>query len=171
MNKNIILVAGLCLSVLAVSCSQSEHEEISEPTSSGEQLRKSNDGTYLDKSNIASKNNIKKSTLLGKKTISFNGEKYLFDGDKLKKGSLVRNIYMSESGRIKGTIVIVVKAGEILNISIKNKKKIAKDTFRLVPEQTDDLMAIYNKLLINDSIAIAELEVVYSGKESGALEY
>ena len=78
---------------------------------------------------------------------------------------------MSESGKIKGSIVVVVKQGETLEIPLKSTTKIAKNTFRLIPAQSDDLMTVYKTLLSNKSITIVELEVVYNGKESDALAY
>ena len=175
MKKDKLLILAFCLSALLVSCSQSEHEEVPESKSFDEKPLKSDDNAYIDKSKITAikkvEKNIEQPALLGKRTISFNGEKYLFDGEKLRKGSKVRNINMSESGRIKGSIVVVAKAGEILDLSFKSKTKIAKDTFRLIPAQADDLMTIYNELLLNKSIAIVELEVMYSGRNGGALEY
>ena len=175
MKKDKLLILGFCLSALVVSCSKSEREDVSESNDSNEKLLKSDNETHIDKSKIVTKKGLEKNTeraaLVGKRTISFNGEKYLFDGKNLRKGSKVRNIYMSETGTIKGTFVVVAKAGEILDLSFKSKTKIAKDTFRLIPAQADDLMTIYNELLLNKSIAIVELEVMYSGKNGGALEY
>lgn len=175
MRKNNTLVVGFCLSALAVSCSQAEHKDLSENKISGEKPLESVNKAYIDKNKIVESKinkNVERPALLGKKTVSFNGEKYLFNGEKLRKGSQVRSIHMSEIGTVKGTFVVVVaKKGGILDVPFKNKTKIAKDTFRLVPIQTDDLMAAYNELLLKDSIAIVELEVVYNGGESGSLEY
>tara|TARA_R110001592_G_scaffold55647_3_gene169902 strand:+ start:7891 stop:8418 length:528 start_codon:yes stop_codon:yes gene_type:complete len=174
-KKDKLLILAFCLSALLVSCSQSEHEEVPESKSFDEKPLKSDDNAYIDESKITAIKKVEKNTeraaLVGKRTISFNGEKYLFDEKKLRKGSKVRNIYMSETGTIKGTFVVVAKAGEILDLSFKSKTKIAKDTFRLIPAQADDLMTIYNELLLNKSIAIVELEVMYSGGNGGALEY
>lgn len=162
MKKNKILVVGFLLSTLVVSCSQSKHEKISENKSSDEKVLKSDNETYIGKSKDIKIENVERSKLLGQRTISFNGEKYLFDGEKLRKGSQVRNIHMSEQGRIKGTFVIVVKAGEILNLPFKSKTKIAKDTFRLIPAQDDDLMTAYKQLLADKNLIRVELEVDYS---------
>jgi len=170
-----ILVVGFCLSALAVSCSKSEHEKVSEINKSDEKTLTSRNELNKVESRDKSLKSVQKSTdklpLLGKRTISFNGGKYLFEGEKLRKGSQVRNIHMSESGTVKGTIVIVAKSGETLDLEFKFKTKIAKDTFRIAPAETDDLMTVYNELLTNKAILIVELEVEYSGKKSDALEY
>ena len=175
LKQNKSLVVGFCLSALAVSCSQSEPDKESERKKSDGKLIESADETYIDTNKRVTKNGLKKNieqlSVLGKKTISFNGGKYLFDGKKLRKGSQVRHVNMSESGRVKGSFVVVTKAGGTLGVSFKSKTKIAKNTFRIIPAQTDDLMTVYKELLSNQSITLVELEVVYSGKESGALEY
>ena len=174
-RNNIVLIVGFCLSILTVSCSQSEPENVSKNDGVDERTIKSNNEVYIEKSKITAlkgiEKNIEKPTSLGKKTISFNGEKYIFDGKKLRKGSKVRNINMSESGRIKGSIVVVVKADETLDVPFKSKTKIAKNTYRLIPAQTDDLMIVYKELMSNKSITIVELEVIYSGNEKEALAY
>lgn len=175
MKNNNVLIVGFFLSVLIVSCSQSAIEEVSDNKSYEEKRLKSANETHIDKNTSATKKELEKNkdrpTLFGNRTVSFNGEKYLVDGAKLRKGSQVRNIHMSEKGRIKGTFVVVLKAGETLDISFKSMTKIAKDTFRLIPAQTDDLMAIYNELLLNKSIARVELEIVYSGEKSDVATY
>lgn len=174
-KNNKILIVGFCLGVFAVSCSKSEPEKVSKSRDLDETRLESVKEANKDKGKTAAIKKLEKNSeqpvLLGARTISFNGEKYLFDGGKLRKGSQVRNIHMSEKGTVKGTFVVVAKAGEILDVSFKSKIKIAKDTFRLIPKQTDDLMTIYNALLLNESVAIVELEVVYSGEKGGALEY
>jgi len=170
LKQNKSLVVGFCLSALLVSCSHSAHEEVLENNSLDEGFFKSGSKTHIEKNKQATRESLgrnkEQSTLLGKRTLSFNGEKYLFDGEKLRKGSQVRNIYMSEKGMVKGTFVIVAKAGEIPDISFKRMTKIAKDTFRIIPIYTDDLMLIYNEFLLNESIVRVELEIVYGGKSS-----
>jgi hypothetical protein len=177
-KKNNIWVVSFCLSTLVVSCSQSEQEKIEYKQVETKELNSSNK-VYLDK-NPAMKiegieKNIEQAKLvdhnLSNKTLSFNGEKYLYDGKNLRKGSEVRNIYMSEKGRVKGTFVIVAKAEKILTIAVKSQTKIAKNTFRLVPQQTDDLMTFYHQLLLNKSIVSVELEVDYSRALTDAAEY
>lgn len=174
MRKNKILVVGFCLGALAVSCSQAEHKDPSENKTSDKKLLESVNKAYIDKNKVVESKrneNVDRPALLGKKMVSFNGEKYLFNGEKLRKGSQVRSIHMSEIGTVKGTFVVVAKTDEILDVPFKNKTKIAKDTFRLIPAKTDDVMAIYNELLLNESIVRVELEVVYNGGKSGNLEY
>ena len=170
-------MVGFCLSVLAVSCSQSEqeHTEVSQSKNSDEKILKLINKPQIDKSKLVTKKglqeNIERPEFLTNRTISFNGEKYLFEGKKLQKGSKVRNIHMSEYGTVKGTFVIVAKTGTSLDLSLMSKSKIAKDTFRITPAKTDDLMTIYNELILNESIDIVELEVGYSDKKPSMAEY
>lgn len=173
MRDNKIIIVGFLLSTLVVSCSQSEPKKVSANKNLAVKQVESVDETSVGKSKLDGQKKVEKkkehTALLGKRTVSFNGEKYLFDGRKLQQGSKVRGIHMSESGRVKGSIVVVVKEGKILDISFmnfKSKTKIAKNTFRLIPNQTDDLLTVYKKLSSNNSISIAELEIVY-GKKGG----
>lgn len=173
MKNDKTLIIGFCLCALAVSCSQSESEKIPENKNTEQALTTSvnkNDNNRRATIKEVEKS-VEKPVLLGKRTIAFNGEKYIYEGEKLRKGSRVRNIHMSEYGTVKGTFVVVAKAGKTLDLAFKRKTKIAKDTYRLMPSKTDDLMTIYNELLLNDSIAIVELEIGYSSKKSGAAEY
>jgi hypothetical protein len=162
-NKN-VLILGLFLSALVVSCSQSEREEASKNETSKNKALTLKNVPHQDKSEI--KQELEKSRekpiLSNKKTISLNGEKYLIEDEKLQKGSQVRNIHMSEKGRIKGTFVVITKTGKVAGISLKNKVKIAKDTFRLIPMQNDNLLDIYKTLLADKSLSRVEMEIDYS---------
>ena len=173
MKNNKTLIIGFCFCALAVSCSQSEPEKTPENKNTEQALTTSVNKN--DSSRRATIKEVEKSVekpgLLGQRTIAFNGEKYIYEGEKLRKGSRVRNIHMSEYGTVKGTFVVVAKTGKTLDLAFKRKTKIAKDTFRLLPAKTDDLITIYNDLLLNESIAIVELEVGYSGKKKEMLEH
>lgn len=170
MKNNKIFLVGFCLGALAISCSQSESEQIPKKKNTDEPLLTSVNEN--DKLKLATIKTVDKKVvqprLSGKRTIAFNGEKYLYDGGKLRKDSRVRNIHMSEYGTVKGTFVVVVKTGKTLDLAFKRKTKIAKDTFRITPGKVDDLMTIYHELLLNEALAIVELEVGYSRKNSKA---
>jgi hypothetical protein len=109
MRNNNVLIVGFCLSALVVACAQPEHEGVSTyeavseskslGSKSGDQkLLKSSDETPIDKIKMVIRNkqekNTERPTLLGKRTIFLNDEKYIFEGEKLQKGSKVRNIHM-----------------------------------------------------------------------------
>lgn len=164
-NKN-VLITGFFLSALVVSCSQSEREEAPKNETSENKPLILENVPHQDKSKIKIKQESEQSrdkpVMSNKRTISLNGEKYLFEDEKLQKGSQVRNIHMSEKGRIKGTFVVITKTGEIADISFKSKTKIAKDTFRLLPMQSDDLLNIYKILLADKSLTRVEIEIDYS---------
>jgi hypothetical protein len=155
---------GFFLSALVVSCSQSEHEEASKNEAAENKPLILENVPHQDKSKIKQELEKKreKPILSHKRTISLNGEKYLFEDEKLQKGSQVRNIHMSEKGRIKGTFVVITKTEKIAGISFKSKTKIAKDTFRLIPMQNDDLLDIYKILLADKSLIRVEIEIDYS---------
>lgn len=174
-KKNKGLLIGVCLSVLIVSCSQSESEKVPENKKSVQEPLKPINEEITNKNKVEMlkrlKENIAKETPIGVRTITLNGEKYLFEGEKLQKGTQVRNIHMSEFGTIKGTFVVVLMEGVTPDLSFKHKEKIAKDTFRLTPAKADDLMTIYKELLVNKSIVTVEMEVSYSGEKSGTATY
>lgn len=155
---------GGVLSALVVSCSQSEREEASINETLENKTLISENVLHQDKSKIKQKlEKIRdKPVLLYKRTISLNGEKYIFEDEKLQKGSQVRSIHMSEKGRVKGTFVVITKTGKIADISFKSKTKIAKDTFRLIPMKYDDLMGVYKRLLADKSLIRVEIEIDYS---------
>ncbi|WP_159817735.1 hypothetical protein [Colwellia sp. 20A7] len=180
MKKNSILMVLFCTNFLIISCSQSNDESRRNDELSEQKEVKLNHDTDIKKrvesltmSSVkdSAMKNTKEPIRTNKKTLFFNGEKYLFSGGKLKKGSEVRSISSSEKASIRGTFVVVSKIENITNVSIKNKLKIAKDTYRLTPSKTDDLMAVYKELMLNDSITKVELELVYSGKRNNAAEY
>jgi len=155
---------GFFLSALIVSCSKSEREEAAKNEVAENKPLILENVPHQDKSKIKQEleRNRDKPILSHKRTISLNGEKYLFEDEKLQKGSQVRNIHMSEKGRVKGTFVVITKAGKIADISFKSKTKIAKDTYRLIPMQNDDLLDIYKTLLADKSLIRVEIEIDYS---------
>gem|GEM_PF-2055203 len=175
METKKISIIAFCFSVLLASCSQSKQEEVIENKSADKETLAISKKDNIDEKQLTTKEKLVKSLekphLLAKRTISINGEKYIVEGEKFIKGTLVRNIHMSEKGRVKGTFVIVTKAVSALEQQFKSKVKIAKDTFRLTPENTDDLMTIYKQLLRNKSIDLVELEIEYSGAKDKAATY
>lgn len=166
MKSASVLIKSICLSVFIASCSQSDHKAVVANQDANDKTATSVTENDFDISVRATKKEVEKKPVVSikqtKKTISINGEKYIYTDDKLEKGSEVRNIKMSESGKIKGTFIVVAKAGELLEVSFKHKSIIAKDTYRITPKPTDDLITVYNQLLSNESLTRVELEVLYS---------
>ncbi len=173
MNKQYRLLIGFCMVAAVISCSQSEPDNVSEKNNVQQQVQTPVKGNSPNKPIAikSTKHNVVKPSLSGKTTISVNGDKYIVEGGKLRKGSRVQSIHMSEYGTVTGAFVVVAKPGKIPNLSFKRKTKIAKDTFRVVPTKTDDLMTIYHELLLNESISIVEMEISYHGKKSDAAYY
>ncbi|WP_353537961.1 hypothetical protein [Colwellia sp. KU-HH00111] len=173
MNNKHRLLIGFCMVATVVSCSQSEPDNVSENNNRQQQVQTPVKDNSPSKPIAikATKHNVIKPNLSGKTTISVNGDKFIVEGGNLRKGSRVRSIHMSEYGTVTGAFVVVAKPGKIPNLSFKRKTKIAKDTFRVIPTKTDDLMSIYHELLLNESISIVELEISYQGKKSDAAHY
>lgn len=170
MKKASVLIMCFCLSAFIASCSQSEHKVVAKNNDDNEKAISSTTENDVDESGRATKKALEKKPIgpitQGKKSISINGEKYIYTDDKLQKGSEVRSLNMSESGTVKGSFVVVLRAGEVLNVSFKHVNKIAKDTYRITPSQTDDLMTVYKQLLSNESFNRVELEVVYGSRKN-----
>jgi hypothetical protein len=98
-------------------------------------------------------------------SINLNGEKFTLHSPQFGKGAKVYNVQMKEYGLIKGSIVVVsvdkVNADELSYPSVK-VLKIAKNTFRLIPEKSVELMSFYNILNESKSFSMIEMEVDYS---------
>ena len=103
--------------------------------------------------------------------VKLNDEYFLVDkATRIKASAKVFNLSMQESGRIKGTIVIVTADIDsvVQDIGIANKSitEIADDTYRLYLKENIDLYSLYKKLVVNSSIDTVEVEVDYSGKRT-----
>jgi hypothetical protein len=167
--NNIKIIVVACFSLILISCSKSEQSNILETKRNDEKNLKIKNSPSKEVIEVLAKDRLKKradnAASIKERSVSINGEKFLYEG-KLEKGTQVRNIHMSEKGRIRGSIVIVVNPGETLSLAFNNQTKIAKDTYRLIPEKTEDLMTIYKELMQNKSITIVELEIDYSRENS-----
>jgi hypothetical protein len=127
--------------------------------------------TEVAKSNLFNKsvNKLNKPTLNKtlveqNKNIAINNEKFKLQSEELVKGAKVYNYLMSQSGKVKGTFVIVTESSEeFLSYKDTDKiTKIAKQTYRLTPIN-DVKFADYYKLLQNSKLfQIVEMEIDYS---------
>ncbi|QBG35356.1 hypothetical protein [Litorilituus sediminis] len=109
--------------------------------------------------------------IVGKKTISFNGEKFEYNGGLVTKGTKLFNFLMAEHGMVKGSFVVVTKANTKLNtlpVELKAKAKLAKDTYRIIPLKGGNLQATYKQLKANKQLLQVELEIDYSPKPTVA---
>lgn len=167
MTKLIVIALYLLFGSALVACVQpNNHEEQEEQETSSVNTDNKTKDIKIKKSNLDTLT-FKKQT---GKTVLINYEKYLFTGEKLKKGSELRNIHMSEKATVKGTFVIIVKPSFITNEHIEKKILIAKNTYRLIPKKADDLLLIYHDLLSDVTIEKVELELLYGKIKNNKLE-
>ena len=100
-----------------------------------------------------------------KQSIILNKEKFTLLSNIFAKGAKVYNIAMGESGLVKGTIV-VVSIGEVIaeDIQYPNTEviKIAKSTFRLIPDNNVVMMDFYKALINSKRFSVVEMEIDYS---------
>lgn len=92
------------------------------------------------------------------KSIWINKQKFKLLSDEIMKGAKVYNLSIKQVGVIKGTIVVVTKS----STSLVNAKKIAKNTFRLIPNKEETLHDLYKNLIKHKEYKTIELEIDYS---------
>ena len=98
-------------------------------------------------------------------TITLNGGKFTLHSARFGKGSKVYNMQMGGYGLIKGDIVVVsiekIKAKDI-QYSATQVRQIAKNTFRLSPDKTVELMPFYKTIIKSKRFSVVEMEIDYS---------
>ena len=113
---------------------------------------------------LANEVSIDKAT---KKSLFINGEKLIVHGTTLKKGTNVYSPSIRQIGVVKGSIVVVTKqlTGNQLTAKYKISSitEIAKNTFQLIPEDSEDLYDFYQTLMNTELIDRVELAIDYSG--------
>ena len=142
-------------------------EEVKEDKFTTKQLISTN--SSVKETSIKNKSTQVKKSVFGKKTLSFNGEKFEYSGGLVTKGTKLFNIQMAESGKVKGSFVVVTKPSvELVTtpVELKSKAKLAKDTYRVIPEKGQNLQAIYKLLKANKQLLQVELEIDYSPKST-----
>lgn len=142
-------------------------EEVKEDKLTTEQPLSAN--ASVKDSAIKDKNSQVKKTVFGKKTLSFNGEKFEYSGGLVSEGTKLFNIQMAEHGMVKGSFVVVTKPSvELVTtpVELKSKAKLAKDTYRIIPKKGQNLQAIYKLLKANQQLLQVELEIDYSPKRT-----
>jgi hypothetical protein len=100
-----------------------------------------------------------------KRSIMLNGEKFTLHSDTFGKGSKVYNRQIKEYGLIKGSIVVVSRKptyAKDLQYPMVEVVEIAKNTFRLRPEKTVELMLFYKNLIRSKRFSVVEMQVDYS---------
>jgi hypothetical protein len=169
MNKTILT----SLLLLTTACSSDKVDDIQNPNAMPVETSTSMSVVQEPKSISKSKDLVvvKDSPSLNKThSYKLNGQKFTSNTDLLVKGSPVSSPTMSEVGVLKGSFVIITK--KIVQLPLGYQvDKIAKETYRLTPLDTQDgLYALYSDLLKNANFTRVEIEIDFSGP-SGALEY
>lgn len=172
-TKNLLLMPFMVLITMLFSCTQAETQTSAAEVNQKEAAEQSQLESTNQEQQISRSNEIKKhktpisNPIFGKKTISFNGEKFEYQANLIQQGTKLFNFSMSEYGEVKGSFVVVTKPGKPLRVTpvvLKHEKKIAKDTYRIFPTKVDNLEAIYHLLKANEELTTVELEIDYSGK-------
>ncbi|MFT5758237.1 MAG: hypothetical protein ACI9LM_002976 [Alteromonadaceae bacterium] len=100
-----------------------------------------------------------------KRSMILNGEKFTLHAASFNQGSKVYNIQMREYGLVKGSIVVVSTQPmhvDELRSPMTKVVKIAKNTFRLTPEKTVELISFYKDLITSKRFSVVEMEIDYS---------
>jgi len=163
-----LIIPFICVTFL-FACSQAEQKNSPVEVKKNQQVTKV-ENVALQKNKEERQKKLKlqenkTSSDFRKRTFSINGDKHESNDGVLTKNSILLNLSMYEAGRVKGSFIVVTIAGKKLNlesVEVKYSSKIAQDTFRLVPVQGDDLMAVYKMLLADKSLVLVELEIDYS---------
>ncbi|MCP4320406.1 MAG: hypothetical protein GY787_00810 [Alteromonadales bacterium] len=165
----LLLLISLIFATSLLACSQADKKSSATEVTNTEQVIKV-EQSITQKEEVPSRKQLK---LEGnknipthrKRTLTINGEKFAVNSAVLTKNSVVFNLNMKEKGRVKGSFVVITQPDKALNIkglNLKYSNKIAKDTFRLVPVQGENLLVIYQQLLADKSLTRVELEIDYS---------
>lgn len=100
------------------------------------------------------------------KNVMINEQKFELQSDELLKGAKVFNFLMSQSGIVKGTFVVILNNVETLSRfdNTAEIKEIAKNTYRLTPENDANFSEYYKLLQKAKQFQRVEMEIDYSGK-------
>lgn len=171
MKKTIILISSICLVIACnkqVDSNQSNDKTTINEEKKEVQTQKSHtlkEAIVKNKEELlANKVSIGKGT---KRSLFINGEKLIVHGTTLKKGTKVYSASIRQTGVVKGGVVVVTQQLTANQISAKYKinsvTEIADNTFKLVPEASEELYHFYRMLNDSEFIKQVELEVEYSG--------
>lgn len=167
MNKSLLSVAVITGAL--VSCAEQSSEQQTKKIDK-EPIIKKSDFIATEVRNVAKikkndeKNIETKALVSNARSTSINGEKFKLFASKNIQGSKVFNVLMQQYGTLKGGIIVVVK-GDILKSDSFEQftlTKIAKNTFRLIPDKGLDLVVEYKKLSEMLKLEVVELEIDYS---------
>lgn len=150
-NKLLLLVA---FSSLLTACGNTDEKKVQDKTR--KDIQSSQSDTLKKVENA--KSTMKKNDIEIGRSVYLNNQKFKLLSAKVTKGAKVYNLSIKETGRIKGTIVIVTK--QLSSSMVANK--IALDTYRLTPQKGQTLSALYKELIADEKNKTVELEIDYS---------
>lgn len=171
MKKPIILISSICLLMACnseVESSQSNNKkEIKEEQQTVQAQRETTSISELANKKekfLANEVPLNKEV---KKSLLINDEKLIVHGASLKKGTKVYSPSIRQVGVVKGSVVVVTKqlnAEQLkVNYKINSMKKLAENTFELLPDGSVELYPFYLKLKGSELIERVELSIDYSG--------
>jgi len=147
MSKKLIMIAPLV--ILLVACGST-----GETTSSDDKIIKT------AKRKVIQLKNLKNESTSIKQVIYLNNQKFKLLTQEVIIGGKVFNLLTKEEGTIRGSIVVVTE--NFTSILAVDSKKIAKDTFRLTPNDKQKLHELYRNLIKDKKYNVIELEIDYS---------
>jgi len=149
MNKKIMVMAPLV--ILLAACGSN-----SDKTSSNNKATKEK----ILESKMTPPKKIINGSIPVQKYVHLNNQKFKLLTQEVMIAGRVFNLSTQEKGIIKGSIVVVTKS--FTSIPAVSSKKIAKDTFRLTPDDKKALHQLYKNLIKDEKYNIVELEIDYS---------
>ncbi|MDO6445190.1 hypothetical protein Q4493_05315 [Colwellia sp. 1_MG-2023] len=169
------IFASTCCLLLACNNQREDSQEVNKPIVKEEQTLSTEIEKSADKSVQNHKVNLKNKSFnadkeltdkTSKKTLLINGEKFIVHGLVLEKGTKVFSPSIQQVGIVKGSIVVVTSTFDIEQLTatykISSISEIAANTFRLIPDDSEDLYRFYLSLKNSPEIKQAELSIDYS---------
>lgn len=161
---------ALVISGFSIACSKQADTKVNSDLKQAEKPQQLSEREAPVENKLTDNKTIKRlsDTLPTKeKKVVLNGEFFKVENPLgLIKGSQVFNMAMAQYGVIKGSVVIVTKLDVSALTPDSKSEVIASDTYRIIPKDKSQLLALYKRLNSNDDIEIVELEIDYSGRNA-----
>lgn len=167
MNKYLI---ALVISIFSIACSKQADTKVNSDLVQAEKPQQLSEREEPVENELNDNKTIKRlsDTIPAKeKKVVLNGEFFKIENSlELIEGSQVFNMAMAQYGVIKGSVVIVTKLDVSALTPDSKSEVIAANTYRIIPKDKLQLLALYKRLSSNDDIEIVELEIDYSKKNA-----
>jgi hypothetical protein len=173
LKLTVLLASSFCL--LLACDKQAEDSKATKPLEKDEHTLSEETVKASDKPELNNKVNLKNKKFIAdkelvdkktKKTLLINGEKFIVHGTVLEKGTKVFSPSIQQVGIVNGSIVIVTSTFDANQLTAAYKlssiTEIAKNTFRLTPDDSADLYRFYQSLTNSTEIEQVELSIDYS---------